>query len=88
MSGLVNNIWKVCFIVRKRKISNLKSNLLDNEQMKQLVVLMLKQSTLKNIKLEYNYFWNFISKHYPDDFFQTVSDEVYRSVYRELIILV
>lgn len=56
--------------------------------MKQLVVLMLKQNTLKNIQLEYSYIWNFISKYYSDDYFQTVSDEMYKIVYRELIILV
>lgn len=88
ISGLVNNIWKVCFIVRKRKISSLKSNFLDNHQMKQLVVLMLKHTAFHNVKIEYASLWGFISKAYSDDYYQTVSDEMYKVVYRELIILV
>jgi hypothetical protein len=88
VSGLVNNIWKVCFIVRKRKISHLKSNFLDNEQMKKLAVMVLREGALKNVKQEYKELWGFISKYYPDDYYQTVSDEMYKVVYRELIILV
>lgn len=50
--------------------------------MKQLVVLMLKQSAFANIKEEYSYLWSFISKYYPDDYYHTVSDEMYKIVYR------
>ena len=88
VSGLVNNIWKVCFIVRKRKISSLKSNFLDNEQMKRLAVMVLREGALKNVKQEYAELWRFISNHCPDDYYHTVSDHTYKLLYRELIILV
>ena len=81
IGGLVNNIWKVCFIVRKRKISTLKSNFISNDQIKKLVVLMLRQSNLQNIKLNYSLLWNFIIKVYPDDFYHSVHNEHYKQIY-------
>jgi len=54
MKVLVNNIWKVCFIVRKRKISTLKNNFISNRAIKELVVLMLKPDSFKVLLDEYN----------------------------------
>jgi len=47
MKLFVNNIWKVCFIARKRKISNLKTNFISNKGIKELVVMMLKPDSFK-----------------------------------------
>jgi hypothetical protein len=87
LSVLVNNIIKVCFIVRKRRISSLKSNFLSNQKIKELLILILSENNFSKVKQEYSIFWSFISKYYPNNHFATVSDEQYKSVYRELIIL-
>jgi hypothetical protein len=51
------------------------------------LILILSSNNFPQVKQEYAIFWNFISKYYPDNQFLTISDEQYRSVYRELIIL-
>lgn len=71
---LANNIIKVCFIVRKRKISTLKSNFLSNQKTKELLILILSTNNFPQVKQEYATFWNFISKFYPDNQFLTISD--------------
>ena len=48
---------------------------------------MLKSNNFRNVKEEYGSLWHFISKHYPDDHFKSISDEFYKMIYRELIIL-
>jgi hypothetical protein len=71
---IINNIWKVCFLVRKRKISGLKSNFINNRGIKQLVILMMKPDAHAMVKEEYSLLWKFISKYYNDSHFQTVTD--------------
>ncbi len=87
MGGLVNNIWKVCFIVRKRSISFLKSNFISTNNIKILVLNILKPNNLRSVKQEYSLLWNFISQYYEQTHFKTISDQMYKLVYRELIIL-
>lgn len=83
----MNNIFKVCIIVRKRSISKLTKNFISLRNIKNLVVLILKPSNFRIVKEEYAILWNFISRNYEENSFRTVSDENYKLVYRELIIL-
>ena len=46
---LVNNIFRVCLIVRKRKISSLKQNFITDHKIKQLVLLMLKEKAVEKV---------------------------------------
>ena len=46
---LVNNIFRVCMIVRKRKISSLKQNFITDHKIKQLVLLMLKEKAVMEV---------------------------------------
>lgn len=87
MACLVNNIFKICLIVRKRNISNLKSNFISKINIKNLVVIILKAVNFRNVKEEYSMLWNFISHYYDETHFKSVADETYKFVYRELIIL-
>jgi hypothetical protein len=85
--GLVNNIYKVCIIVRKRSISKLSKNFISPRNIRNLVMLILKPANFRNVKQEYSSLWNFISRNHEETYFKTVSDENYKLIYRELIIL-
>lgn len=74
MKLFVNNIWKVCFIARKRKISNLKTNFISNKGIKELVVMMLKPDSFKVLLDQYNQLWKFISHYYEDTYFQNIKN--------------
>lgn len=64
LSVLVNNIWRVCLIVRKRSISSLKSNFLSLASIKNLVVMALQPQSFAEVQGEYSYLWQFISQPY------------------------
>lgn len=49
--------------------------------------MILKATNFRNVKEEYSMLWNFISHYYEETHFKGVSDETYKLVYRELIIL-
>lgn len=87
IGGLANNIFKVCIIVRKRSISKLSKNFISQRNIKNLVVLILKPNNFRNVKEEYSLLWNFISQNHEEAYYRTVSDENYKLIYRELIIL-
>ena len=87
VSTLVNNLYRVCFMVRKKSISTLKTNFIQNNKIKQLVIRMLKEDTFQKVKEDYTSLWEFVKKDYGKGFFQRIPDDVYRRVYRDLIIL-
>lgn len=65
MQVLVNNILRVCVIVRKRNISALKNNFITDPKIKKLVVLMLKEGVVREVSREFTRLWDFISTLHP-----------------------
>ena len=84
---LVNNIYKVCFLVKKKNISALNINFMDNNHIKLLVIRMLKDDTFHKVKEDFSSLWEFVNKNHAKGFFQRISDDVYRRIYRDLIAL-
>jgi hypothetical protein len=79
---MVNNVYRVCIIVRKRSISKLVKNFLSQKSIHSLALLIVKPSNFRSVKAEYSLLWNFIARFHEEAFFKTVSDENYKLIYR------
>lgn len=66
LTVLINNIWRICFVTRKKGISGLKKNLINNANIKKLVTMILKDREVANMKTSFSNLWNFITTSFED----------------------